>query len=265
VKLWANNAARLTHTGSQLLSQPNGTAAAPAYSFDGDSNTGMYLRTSDEVAFTTGGAERFRVGSFGIRGDDTGNVYNFNRFLGNNGSAASPTFSFDSDTDLGIYRYTTNQLGITTGNQTSMIAAGGTINTASPSTGSTSGYQYVLRNNSFGTLYRFTSSADVKENITNVTDADAGSWMDALQPVTFINRWLQEGDEPDDDRAFREADVQVGFIADDVFANSTTAGFAQVEDVDGTLKGVGWKWECVIAAAVAEIKSLRARVATLEA
>ena len=88
--------------------------------------------------------------------------------------------------------------------------------------------------------------------------------MDALQPVTFNERWLQDGTESDDDRAFREADMQVGFIADDVLANSTTAKFAQVENVDGTLKGVGWKWEC-IAAAVAEIKSLRARVADLEA
>ena len=58
--------------------------------------------------------------------------------------------------------------------------------------------------------------------------------------------------------------MQVGFIADDVLADPTIAQFAQVEDVDGTLKGVGWKWECVIAAAVAEIKSLRARVAELE-
>ena len=83
--------------------------------------------------------------------------------------------------------------------------------------------------------------------------------------LTFISKWAKEEEEPEEARAWREADIQVGFIADDVLANSTSAQFAQVQDVDGTLKGVGWKWECVIAAAVAEIKALRARVASLEA
>ena len=45
-----------------------------------------------------------------------------------------------------------------------------------------------------------------------------------------------------------------------------TSQFSQIKDNgDGTLSAVGWKWECVIAAAVAEIKSLRTRVAALEA
>jgi len=193
------------------------------------------------------------------------NFVHVDEVRGSNGSASDPAFTFTSDGDTGMYRYTTNQVALTGGNTVCLIAASGTVNTAGLSTSTTSGYQYVLRNTTFGTLYRYTSSTDVKENITNVTASDAGAWMDALQPVTFNERWLQEGTESDEDRAFREADIQVGFVADDVLANSTIAKFAQVEDVDGTLKGVGWKWECVIAAAVAEIKSLRTRVADLEA
>ena len=133
-------------------------------------------------------------------------------------------------------------------------------------TSTTSGYRYVLQNQTFGTLYDYTSVRDRKDQITNVTAEDSGRWIDALQPVTYIERWMGEGDEPDDAREWREADMQVGFIADDILANADTDHFSQVLDNgEGGLDPAGWKWECVIAAAVAEIKSLRARVATLEA
>mgnify|MGYP002621681608 FL=1 len=230
----------------------NGSAATPAYTFINDSNTGFFITGNNGVTRWSGnGTEGGYLYSGGIRTVD--------------GAVGTPAYSFTGDTNTGMYRNTTDQLSLTANGTQCLIAAGGTVNTAGLETTTTSGYRYVLRNNTFGTLYNFTSSADVKENITNVTASEAGAWIDALQPVTFNERWLQEGDEPDDNRAWREADMQVGFIADDVLANSTTAKFAQVEDVDGTLKGVGWKWECVIAAAVAEIKSLRSRVATLEA
>jgi len=131
-------------------------------------------------------------------------------------------------------------------------------------TSSTSGYQYVMRNTTFGVLAYYTSTREVKENIVDVTSADSGAWMDALQPVMFNEKWLREEEEPADHQAWREADVQVGFIAEDVLGDSVVSQFAQVNKEDGVLKPVGWKWECVIAASVAEIKSLRARVAELE-
>ena len=230
----------------------NGSAATPAYSFQGDSNTGFYITGNSGVIYWSGN-------------NNTGGYLWNSGIRTDNGTASTPAYSFTGDTDSGMIRYTTNQLALIGGGVACLIAAAGTVNTAGLATSTTSGYRYVMRNSTFGTLYHYTSSADVKENITNVTASDAATWIDALQPVTFNERWLQDGTESDEDRAFREADIQVGFIADDVLANSTTAQFAQVEDVDGTLKGVGWKWECVIAAAVAEIKSLRTRVADLEA
>ena len=256
LSLRAGNGNRVSLTSSVMTSTvplraPNGSAAAPALSFTNDSNTGFFITGNGGVTRWSGnGTEGGYVYSGGIRTVD--------------GSAAAPAYSFTGDSNTGMYRNTTDQLSLTAGGTQSLIAAGGTVNTAGLSTSTTSGYRYVMRNSTFGTLYHYTSSVDVKENITNVTSADAGAWIDALQPVTFNEKWLQDGVESEEDRAFREADVQVGFIADDVLADPTTAQFAQVEDVDGTLKGVGWKWECVIAAAVAEIKSLRARVAELE-
>ena len=234
------------------ITAANGSASAPSLSFSGDSNTGFYITGNNGVIWWSGNNNSGGyLWNSGIRTD--------------NGTTSTPAYSFTGDTDTGIIRYTTNQLAIIGGGVGCLIAAAGTVNTAGLSTSSTSGYRYVMRNSTYGTLYHYTSSVDVKENITNVTASDAAAWIDSLEPVTYNEKWLQDGTESDEDRAFREADIQVGFIADDVLANSTSAKFAQVENVDGTLKGVGWKWECVIAAAVAEIKSLRARVADLEA
>ncbi len=43
----------------------NGTASLPAYSFSGDTNTGMYWMSADTLGFATGGANRMRIDSAG--------------------------------------------------------------------------------------------------------------------------------------------------------------------------------------------------------
>ena len=101
---------------------------------------------------------------------------------GSDGSATDPVFTFTSDGDTGMYRNTTNQLSLTAGGTVGLIAAAGLVNTAGLSTSTTSGYRYVMRNSTFGTLYHYTSSADVKESITNVGVRCTGAWIDALQP-----------------------------------------------------------------------------------
>ena len=182
-----------------------------------------------------------------------------------NGTQSSPALNFDSEQNTGIYQNAATQFALVANGGTGLIVAATTVNTAAPTISSTSGYNAVYRSNVYGTLVNFTSRAEVKENIVNVSASDAGAWIDALQPVTFNERWLQEGEEPADNKAWREADSQVGFIADDVFANPTTARFATIKDENGTLKPVSWRIENVLAAAVAEIKSLRARMEAVEA
>ena len=58
--------------------------------------------------------------------------------------------------------------------------------------------------------------------------------------------------------------MQVGFIAEEVLENDIISQFSQVNGVGDELEAVGWKWECVIAASVAEIKSLRSRLAAAD-
>jgi hypothetical protein len=167
--------------------------------------------------------------------------------------------------DLNLRAGNANRVTVTSGGVLQWIVSSG-VGGPLTDTSTTSGYRYVLQNQTFGTLYDYTSVRDRKDQITNVTAEDSGRWIDALQPVTYIERWMGEGDEPADAREWREADMQVGFIADDILANDDTDHFSQVLDNgEGGLDPAGWKWECVIAAAVAEIKSLRARVASLEA
>ena len=190
------------------------------------------------------------------------------------GSASAPTFTFDSDEGNGMYLSGTDEVAFTTGgSQRVKITAGGTLQWIGSSavggpltdTSTTTGYRYVLQNQTFGTFQDFDSSRARKEQITNVTATDSGEWIDALQPVTFIERWLGEGDEPADNKEWREADMQVGFISDDILASSNASHFAQATDNgEGGLDPAGWKWECVIAATVAELKSVRARLAALE-
>ena len=55
----------LTLAGGQLL-VPDGTAALPSVSNDGDPNTGMNFPAADSVAWSAGGTERMRMDQYGL-------------------------------------------------------------------------------------------------------------------------------------------------------------------------------------------------------
>ncbi len=302
-----------TNTGDPIIGGSPGSASSPSYTFNGDTDTGMYRYGTNAIGWSLGGNTRLMLDNNGSYGRLFGpGLRTGSAIIRGEATAASPVYTFYADENTGMYRTGTDRIGFSCGGalaaevrsdgihlasgdwfrsygstgwyngtygggwnmtDTSWIRAygnkgivvpGGMVATLATHT-STTGYKYVQRNTTYGTLSQYNSSRDFKDNITNVTASDAAAWIDSLQPVTFVSKWMSEEEEPEEARAWREADIQVGFIAEDVLANSTSSQFAQVEDVDGTLKGAGWKWECVIAASVAEIKSLRARVAALEA
>ena len=51
----------------QVWSGGNQTASAPAYAFNNDTNTGMFRASTDALGFSTGGTERLRADSGGVR------------------------------------------------------------------------------------------------------------------------------------------------------------------------------------------------------
>lgn len=99
---------------------PNGTAGAPAYSFSGDPNTGIYQTgTADTLGISTNGVVRVTI--------NTASVTQTLPNLGPNGTAAAPTYSFSGDPNTGIYQTgTADTIGVSTNGVVRL-----TLNTAS--------------------------------------------------------------------------------------------------------------------------------------
>jgi hypothetical protein len=121
---------------SQKLYAAGGTSSFPSISFFQDTNTGMYRPSVDTIHMTCGGLNRFRLNNNTFEIDvenrfvntnpqltntyDLGNsstvwrtLYLNNSLLGN-GSAGSPSYSFQNDTDSGIYSSGANELSFAT-------------------------------------------------------------------------------------------------------------------------------------------------------
>ncbi len=97
---------RLSLTTSALTSTllyigPTGSAAAPAYTFTGATNTGVYAASATAVGISANGA--------------VSAVFDTGQALFLSGSAAAPAIGFLSSTDLGMYRIASGQLGFSTG------------------------------------------------------------------------------------------------------------------------------------------------------
>jgi hypothetical protein len=99
--------------GAQWLNLNAGAGSAPAYSFSGDPNTGMYSLAADVIGFSTAGVLRFNLGSFGIRGPV--------------GSVAVPSYSIDADPDTGLYSAAGNALGIACGGAIGAVISAGQV------------------------------------------------------------------------------------------------------------------------------------------
>ena len=138
-------------------------------------------------------------------------------------------------------------------------AAGGlwSVDTA---TESTTGFQYLLRGTLYGNYAPFSSMREAKRNIETISNS--GLLIDQLNPVTFQEQLTDQDDEIS--TAWKNADLEYGFIADEV-AQVGTGHLAQYKSMDdGTLKPVGWSFHGVISVLVAEVKELRKRVTQLE-
>lgn len=89
-------------TFSAVMLGAAGSLAAPAYSFTGDSNTGMYNISADRISFVANGISRLEVYAY-VQAMTSG-------FLTVDGLVGTPSISFSGDTDTGFYRTTSNQI-----------------------------------------------------------------------------------------------------------------------------------------------------------
>ncbi len=86
------------------LEGTDGTAGAPTYSFSADTNTGFFRSGADSIGVAVGALEVMTIGS--------GDITNTLKMFGPDGGAGNPTFGFKDDTDTGIYRPATGQIGL---------------------------------------------------------------------------------------------------------------------------------------------------------
>lgn len=79
----------------------NGSAAAPAYSFTSDPDTGVYRNAANELGFSTGGSERFKITNSQI----TSSVGDF--LMNNAGSNSQATINKNTSGDNAILNFQT--------------------------------------------------------------------------------------------------------------------------------------------------------------
>jgi len=100
-------------TGSAYIAGAVGSAAAPAYTFSGDTNTGMYRYGADEIGFAINGVVAMRVGDGGGPYQDVffGSGGTGKAKIANATTPTAPTYTFDGDNDTGMYRVGADDLG----------------------------------------------------------------------------------------------------------------------------------------------------------
>jgi hypothetical protein len=192
------------------------------------------------------------VGDINTSGSPIGTVYASNWFR-----STGSTGWYNETYGGGMYMVDTTFVRVY--NSKLFYATGG-IWSIDTGTASTSGYNYLLRGATYGNYAPFTSTKDVKRNIQLLVDS--GSIIDQLNPVTFQEKITEQDDEIS--TAWKDADLEYGFIAEEV-AEVAAGHLAQYKGMpDGTLKPVGWSFHGVVSVLVAEVKELRKRIAQLE-
>jgi hypothetical protein len=179
----------------------DGTAALPSLSFISDTDTGLYRASANNIAISAGGSTKLQISSSGIylTGDE---VYI------SDGSVTAPHIAFNSDQDTGLYRPTTNQLGIAAGGATAAVFnSSGLILPITNSLLATNALGQIIATSSSGSILgtsgfvpKFTSSSVIGnstiangENITTIGFTDA-----VFRLTSDINRsYFQVGTSSD--------------------------------------------------------------------
>jgi len=122
-----SSAVRVQSSQLRASSQLN-TAAEPSYSWTGDRDTGMYRPSANAIAFTTDGQERVRITpggdvGFGVTSPEArldvgdGDIRSGGKISVGDGSLVEPAFTFEGDSNTGIYRTQEGDIGFSIGGQ----------------------------------------------------------------------------------------------------------------------------------------------------
>ncbi|UPQ80032.1 hypothetical protein M0M57_04150 [Flavobacterium azooxidireducens] len=96
-----SNKFRLPSASNQILGY-GGSSASPTYSWDGGTDTGMWLQGANTIRFSTGGTARFQIPN------------EFQVHAMNRGTALLPFYSFSADANTGLFSPSADNLGLST-------------------------------------------------------------------------------------------------------------------------------------------------------
>ncbi len=101
-------------TSQGVYSSAAGSVGVPSYTFNGDSNTGLYSLGADAIGVTTGGVNRLMINNGGVS-IGTGVLY------APAGTVSAPGLSFNGDPDTGLYRTADNVMNVATNGVRTMV------------------------------------------------------------------------------------------------------------------------------------------------
>ena len=230
-------------TATGVVKLDGGLATAPAYTFDGDTNTGMYSPAADTLAFSEGGLERMRINSAGkvLIGTTSQGSYGAKlRVLGGRIEASGYVATGNSSLFLlgGNYGAPT----IECRSYTSYSSNTQKIMRFAGSTGTERGSITIA---GVTTSYNTSSDERLKENISDAEDA--GSKIDAIRIRQFD--WKDGGEHQD-----------YGVIAQELQSVAPEAVSEGYDEEDM------WSvdYSKLVPTLIKEIQTLRNRVAQLE-
>ena len=245
-----------------------GTLGYPSYTFDGDTNTGIFRKANGELGISCNGVQHYfsTAGLYLASGD----------WFRTTGSAGW----YNQTYACGLY--STQATWVSTYGSGSGLIALSTVLLAAPANRTySSGSLGVRRETTYGTLVTYSSTRDYKENVQSIDPAESGRIIDKLRPVTYNEKFRSGPDgtfvkgvadltnETEDQRKLREWDTEYGFIAEELDAlepegvKLASYDWQEIDD-EGFPKPAGWKEGNVTAILVAEVKELRKRLAVLE-
>lgn len=96
-------------TGAAAHYFPNGSAASPAMTFSGDTDTGFFSLAGNEMSLSNAGTRHYAFGVGALTLLSSSVIQN------TDGTAGTPAFSFDNDQNTGMYSFAADDIGWTTG------------------------------------------------------------------------------------------------------------------------------------------------------
>ena len=154
----------------------DGTVSLPSLSFLNDTNTGIYSGGTDILNFCTAGVLRFYIdatGNANCNGNDlnAANISASSAIYGKVGTSTTPSFTFTSDGNTGMYSGGADILKFTTGGVDRLTISTSIITSAEPfqgPTGFTTAPTYSF--SSDGNTGMYSGGVDILKFVTGATD-----------------------------------------------------------------------------------------------